>query len=104
MHINACTDRLQCQNGAWDLDWRELVETRMKESALPPGDQYESRAARGRRELAVARRIAGLPPGERLEVWKSETGTSKPALHRRLAQLSHFSQVDAVRLTEPTNG
>jgi hypothetical protein len=50
------------------------------------------------RELDIVRRIASLPPQERLEEWKKETGKSQAALYRRLEELkqgdfslSHFS-------------
>jgi hypothetical protein len=88
--INSCKDRLQWVNGQSELHWLELLESRMKEASLPPGESYESRAARANRELDVARRIAKLPAQEQLEVWKKETGKSRAAMYRRLSQLSQF--------------
>ena len=96
LYVNSCKDRLQWANGAAETDWHQLLDSRMNETASPGGDKYESRAERKGRELAIARRIADLPPLERLEVWKKETGKSRPALYRRLEDLkkepSHFSR------------
>jgi hypothetical protein len=54
------------------------------------------RSERKSNELQVVRRIAGLPPQERLEVWAKETGKSQAALYRRLSELkgsdSHISR------------
>jgi len=38
------------------------------------------------RELDIVRRIAHLPPQERLEAWIKETGKKKDALYRRMGQ------------------
>jgi hypothetical protein len=94
--VNTFQDRLQWANGSAELHWREMLDSRMKERAVPPRGDSPSRAERKDRELAVVRRIAHLPPQERLVVWKKETGKSQAALYRRLEELrrasSHFSQ------------
>jgi hypothetical protein len=84
--VNTFLDRLQWANGASETHWHDLLESRMKERALP-GQLRESRSERKHREQTLARRLAALPRQERLSVWKAETGKSQAALYRRLDEL-----------------
>jgi hypothetical protein len=92
--VNTFNDRLQFENGAAVTHWEDLLDSRMKERVVAPpvGVRAEQKA----REHELLRRIAGLPPQDRLAAWMSETGKSQAALYRRLAELggddSHFSQ------------
>ena len=91
LFVNGCKDRLQWANGASVTHWRQMLEARMTESVLPAAENCETQAQRSQRELAIARRIASLPPQERLETWTKETGKSRPALYRRLEELKKSS-------------
>jgi hypothetical protein len=89
--VNGFKDRLQYENGEAETHWEDLLESRMKERVIQPtGRRAEQKAT----ELEVVRRIAHLPPQERLEAWEKETGKSQAALYRRLGELkrgaSHF--------------
>jgi hypothetical protein len=86
LFVNTCTDRLQWANGAAETHWLELLESRMSQHVLGPGTGYESPAERKSRELALLDRIARLPPKQRMEVWKKETGRSQAGLYRRLSE------------------
>jgi hypothetical protein len=60
----------------------------MKERVLSPAKPKGVRAERKGNELTLVRRIAALPPQERLNAWKVETGKSQAALYRRLGELN----------------
>jgi hypothetical protein len=46
------------------------------------------RAENKERDLAIVRRLATLPPQERLVAWKRETGKGKATFYERLGELS----------------
>jgi hypothetical protein len=86
--VNALQDRLQWANGSSETHWLDLLESRMKERVVSPGAGVRPRSERRARELAVARRIAGLPLEERMRTWERETGRSRASLYRRLGELN----------------
>lgn len=88
--INSFKDRLQWANGDCETHWKDMLASRMRERTLASGERHESRAGRKSKELEVAKRIADMPPQERLAAWKSETGKSLPALYRRLDDLKRI--------------
>lgn len=85
--VNTCKDRLQWANGASQTHWLDLLDSRMKERAVPLG----SRAGQKAQEVEIASRIAGMPFQERLDTWIRETGKSQAALYRRLEDAKRSS-------------
>jgi hypothetical protein len=90
--INTFNDRIQWAAGDTESHWTVLLEARMKERVVTPPAPVGVRAVRKQRELDLVRHIADLPPRERLDAWRRETGKSQAALYRRLEENSHFSQ------------
>jgi hypothetical protein len=85
--INTFKDRLQWANGCSTTHWHDLLDSRLRERVAPSSGRHLSRAARKEQEQDIARRIMSLPPQERLQAWKNETGKSQPALYRRLNEV-----------------
>jgi hypothetical protein len=85
--VNTFNDRIQWRNGAAETHWVDLLDSRLRERATAPAG-CGVLAERKARELAVVRRIVDLPPQQRLESWKTETGKSQAALYRRIEDLN----------------
>jgi len=85
--FNAFHERLQWQNQASVLHWHDLLESRLQEKAIVVNGGTGIRAARKAQELELLRKIAALPTGERLEIWKNETKKSPAAFYRRLDEV-----------------
>lgn len=78
-------DRLQWASGTTETHWRGLLESRLKERAVrvePVG------ATQKEQELALVRRIADLPPPERLLAWQTATRRSRATLYRLLDEIN----------------
>ncbi len=99
--VNTFQDRLQFQNGDAETHWIDLLDSRMKERTV---DCVKTgiRATQKSRELNILRQIGGLPPQERLDIWKKETGKSQPALYRRLKELDNIDSQISHFTTPPT--
>jgi hypothetical protein len=91
LFVNACTDRVQFRNGASESHWRALLDSRVKERAVPPAAEYEPRTVRKAREQALARSLLNLGRQERLRAWEKATGKSEKALYRRLKEVGHLA-------------
>ena len=85
--VNTFQDRIQHEAGAAETDWRDLLDSRMKERVVAKPGRPETRAEQQERELALVRRLAGRPRAERVAVWVRMTGKSQAAMYRREAQL-----------------
>ncbi|MEN6496999.1 MAG: hypothetical protein ABFD16_22125 [Thermoguttaceae bacterium] len=87
--VNAFADRLQADDHDAGCTWQDLVASRLrgqpvvKEAIASAGIRRQMKI----QELAIAREVAGLPPQERLKIWKEKTGRSQATLYRRLGEL-----------------
>jgi hypothetical protein len=75
--VNTFNDRLQWANGASESHWLDLLDSRMRQRTLPLTGSRGGRTETKDRELDIVRRIAHLPPQERLDIWQKETGKSQ---------------------------
>jgi hypothetical protein len=83
MLVNGFLDRLQHEAGHSENDWRDLVESRMKERVVVT----VTRRGRIEEERRVAREIDAMPIGgaQKLKLWTERTGKTKSAYYRRLS-------------------
>jgi hypothetical protein len=82
--VNALKDRLQCEDGATECDWRDLLDARMSERVVLTGRGLRQQKKNNERE--IAHQIVNLPPQERLTAWEQATGKSLSSLYRCLRQ------------------
>jgi hypothetical protein len=83
VYVNGVKDFLQHKMGDSETDWKDLVETALRETTI----LRESRAERVARETAIALEIAGrddLTQAQKLAEWRRRTGKSDRAYWRRL--------------------
>jgi hypothetical protein len=88
IYVAACQDRLQWQAGLAERHWLDHLDARMRAQVVAPIVRPGVRAQTKEAELDFLRRTAGLSPLERLDAWRRQTGKSKAALYRRLAELA----------------
>jgi len=94
---NGLADYLQWSDLDAGCDWRDLISSRLRERPAITTETVSVgiRAQKKQEELDLVRAILCLPPEQRLEQWRQQTGKSKSAMYRRLAELgevddSHF--------------
>jgi hypothetical protein len=89
VYVNGVKDFLQYKTGHSSTDWKDLIDTRLKETTV----LRERRADAMAREAAVALEISQMlvPQKERERIWKERTGKSRRAYYRRLESLENCS-------------
>ncbi len=90
--INGFRFRLQWENGDSRTHWETLVESDMREGAVPTKG---ARASRKASEVAFLRGLpASLTPAERFRAWQEATGgKSQAAMYRRLTEMRESGKV-----------
>ncbi len=87
MLLHGFHDFLQNKAGHAETDWKDLIDSRLKEQVIRP-EHVGGRAAQTAREQAIAVEIAGMNISgkEKVKLWTERTGKSGRAYHRRLKE------------------
>jgi hypothetical protein len=86
VYVNGVKDYLQCKTGHSEINWKDLVETRLRRTTA----LRERRADIMSREASTVleRSRMDVSPAERIRLWKEKAGKSERAYWHRLRSLT----------------